>query len=77
MQNVEVDELSNGIFRAFDPARRVQMDLDASRFVLLPELLRYGKEFHDFRDKGVPGAPAADEATPLARGNRLKEVDPW
>eukprot|EP00969_Alexandrium_andersonii_P162939 7202722-Alexandrium_andersonii.AAC.1 len=34
MQNVEVDDLPKSIFRAFDLARRAQVDLDLSRFWL-------------------------------------------
>ena len=46
-QNVPGDELANGITRRFDPARRVEIDLENFQWLVLPEMLAAGEELYE------------------------------
>jgi hypothetical protein len=74
-QNTEADDLSNEIFRNFDPARRVDADLSKLDLPVLHELLDYGEGlFEGLAEKPTRGRPTA--ARNSARG-RLAALDPW
>jgi len=44
--NQEADDLTNGKFEAFDPNKRVEVDLGTLPFVVLPDILAEGTAFY-------------------------------
>ena len=85
LQNEEADDLTNGKFDKFDPAKRIEVDLERLQFGILDKLLASGEAYH----AEVEEAKALAKAERLANRNRterkkrklkgepLKVSDPW
>ncbi len=78
-QNVEADELSSSIFRHFDPARRVEVDVDAaaSSFLVLDWALARGETMFDGLAQSRAAGGGASRRAAAKSGRGLRETDPW
>ena len=74
-QNEEADALTNGDFSAFDPERRVEIDVGNLKFKILPQLAKVAEELYRgiLERRGARPAGAGRRSRPA----RLKERDPW
>ena len=80
-QNEYADALTNGDFAAFDPGRRVEVDVQkvpwevmGSLFEVAEDIYRSVRETREARAKGERGA---GKARPRAPGERLRQRAPW
>ena len=81
-QNVEADTLTNSDFLAFDPGKRIAVDLKSLNFRVLDRLMGEAEIMYDqlALDKErsvVAPRPAVVSGRKRGRAGRLKEVDPW
>jgi len=80
-ENQEADDLSNLKSSAFDPARRVPIEVASIPWLVLDKALPEGAAyFADLQRKraeasGGGGAPA--RALKAAKGHRLRDREPW
>jgi hypothetical protein len=81
--NAEADELSNFIFKSFDPAKRIDISLETIDFLVLHQALKQGEELYslveEVKTKKRP-APCTEPPVahaPARRHKRLRERDPW
>ncbi|CAK0869239.1 unnamed protein product, partial [Prorocentrum cordatum] len=77
-QNVEADELSEGVFRRFTESKRIIVDPASLEFVLLPKVLETGASLVDFvkEQRGQQKRQASTELPKRPRRPRLRETDP-
>ncbi|CAE8726071.1 unnamed protein product [Polarella glacialis] len=52
LQNIEADQLTNGDYRGFDPAKRVRVDIAKHRWVVLNSMLQQGRALYSVIRKG-------------------------
>lgn len=85
-QNTEADEISNEIFRNFDPALRVEVKCDAQTLPVMHEMILYGQGLYDaIKERKATGpkeheeskTPVKGEGPQRKRRRGLKETDPW
>ena len=80
-QNIEADELSNGIQRRFSPENEMKIKTGELRFILLDELLDTGEELYGFIEnaKGAkaPQAVLTKKGTKRKPDTRLRATPPW
>jgi len=86
-QNIEADELSNGVFRSFSAKNNIPIDLAAIKFEVLDDLMAEAGRFYGdlTKKKETPKADAAALAdrplVSVARkkrsDERLRARDPW
>jgi hypothetical protein len=79
-QNVEADEISNGVFRNFDPALQVKCDLSEIRFEVLDDLMEeaanfYGEMMVKKNSKVLLKASASSKKRRIE--DKLRSTDPW
>ena len=86
-QNCEADELSNGIFRRFDPAKRIEVDLERLQFILLDKVLTMGESLFQLVEEAkaerkrqvlqgeIPARPTKEAK--VSRDMKLRVTDPW
>jgi len=83
LQNEEADALTNGDFSAFDPERRIHMEVEKMPFGILPRLLEVEVAFTSGLAEAKAKAKASLEAAvPLHKtkrlvGDSLRLRDPW
>ncbi len=71
--NAEADDLSNNLTAAFDPIHRINLDLNSVPWIVLTDLMRDGSEYERRRAQAIPGRAAKRKA----KGERLRDTDPW
>ena len=80
-QNVEADELSNGIFHRFRPELRVAIACDRTTLPVMHEMLDYGRDLYrniqESKERRGLEVHALTGGTSRKRGRGLKETDPW
>jgi len=81
-QNTEADALTNEEFGAFDPAKRVAIDLSRVSWCILPRLMRVAQELYGqiqaVKASGAPPKAAGQEASHARRTRKgLRQRDPW
>ena len=78
-QNEEADALTNGNFAAFHPSRRVEVNLAAIQWKILPQMLAAAEQiFQKARASSVAlAARSAQRARVSARRRPLRVTDPW
>ena len=81
-QNSEADALTNEEFRAFDPEKRVTIDLAAVEWCILPRMMDVARDIYRQAQAakvqaGSPGttAPAVPRGQKRRAGLRVR--DPW
>jgi hypothetical protein len=78
-QNEEADALTNKDFAAFDPARRVEVDVSSIGWLILPKMLEVAgniyKRVQDSKASRVKGVMPA--AAPAYKGKSFRQRDPW
>ena len=72
--NTEADDLTNGIFTAFSPGLRIDVDVEKLQWLVLPGLLRTGLGWHRRRAEKLPRREG-QARDPHRRP--MKERDPW
>ena len=82
LENQEADDLTNMEFKSFDPARRLDVDLDKLEFGVLRELFEVGDSYIAELEalKAVSKSRVVEEGTRRKRklaGESLRERDPW
>ena len=87
LQNQEADDLTNEEFHAFDPQRRIRVDLDRLPFAVLPELFAEGsayvealaaqREAERSRKAAVASGKTRDEGRKRRKEEPLRVTDPW
>ena len=87
LQNQEADDLTNAEFHAFDPQRRIRVELDRLPFAVLPELFAEGnayvealeaqREAERARKASVASGQSRDEGRKRPRDEPLRVTDPW
>ena len=91
LQNEEADALTNWDFRHFDPARRIEVDLEKLRFAVLNDLFASGEEYLTeleglkAKSRAARSAAVGGARTPKSKAERdwgkkgrtLRERDPW
>jgi hypothetical protein len=77
--NTEADDLTNSKFEAFDPQRRVVVDLQETRFIVLRELMSKGEEMCREVSAERAELKAAPEKRVVLKNRRysLKTTQPW
>jgi hypothetical protein len=78
LQNEDADALTNSNFSAFDPKRRVEIDLAKLPFRCLPAYMEAGLELYaqlDVIKQRAAQVPAAPQQ--VRKRKRLKDRDPW
>ena len=81
LENQEADDLTNLEFKSFDPAKRLDVDLDTLDFGVLRELFAVGDSYLE----EIEALKAAEKALKLGRvekrrkkaGDALRDRDPW
>jgi hypothetical protein len=82
-QNAEADELSNFIFKSFDPAKRIDISLESIDFLVLHQALKQGEELYSLveeaktKKRPAPCSGPSMAQAPTGRYKRLRERDPW
>lgn len=80
-QNVEADELSNGIFHRFRPELRVAIACDRTTLPVMHEMLDYGRDLYrniqESKERRGLEVHALTGGNSSKRGRGLKETDPW
>ena len=82
LENQEADDLTNMEFKSFDPARRLDVDLDKLEFGVLRELFEVGNAYLVELDalKAANKLLAEEKGTRRKRklaGESLKDRDPY
>ena len=92
LQNEEADALTNWDFRHFDPAKRIDVELEKLEFHVLNDLFSVGEnyisELNDLKDKGKISRASArsqqkrkiqtkEERDWGRSGRTLREREPW
>ena len=83
LQNEEADALTNSDFSHFDPARRIEVDLDTLPFVVMPALFAEGDayvaELAELKAAETKRVEQGGEKYPKKRrkGDSLADRDPW
>ena len=80
-QNIEADELSNGVTRSFDMKNEIPVNIADLEFIVLPELMAEGKHFYGDllkkKEAKKRGALAGLEAKKRKLEDKLRARDPW
>jgi hypothetical protein len=75
-QNEEADALTNSDFTAFDKARRVEIDVAAVDWLILPRMLEVSQHIYEkVHSSKTEGAPQKAEAYPKPRN--FRRANPW
>lgn len=88
-QNEEADALTNSRFEDFDPANRIEVDVDNLNWMILPKMMSVPEDVHrrvterrEQKRKDKEKAPREKKheetkAPRLKPGERLRARDPW
>ena len=80
-QNIEADELPNGITRRFRPEHEIKVSVGDLKFIMLDELLDTGEQLYDFVDnvkkKRAAAGPLPPRKSHRKPETRLKITHPW
>jgi hypothetical protein len=78
-QNEEADALTNGDYNAFDPERRIAVDVEKIDWLVLPKMLGVAGDIYESVQKAK--ASKAKGPVPVAstagKGLKLRTRDPW
>jgi hypothetical protein len=83
VENQAADDLSNGIFRDFDSALRIDTSLSDLGWLILPKLYEEAVSLeHKIKERKVLLRSAATNVTANSKGKKrklpgLRETDPW
>ena len=82
MENQEADDLTNLDFKAFDPSKRLDVDLGTLKFGVLNDLFEMGDRYVlDLAELKAQAASARENATlkkqRRSAGDLLRVRDPW
>ena len=81
LENQEADDLTNLEFKSFDPAKRLQVDLELLEFGVLNQLFKAGDEYLEeiVRLKALEQEAAAKKGDKRRKkaSESLREKDPW
>ena len=74
--NAEADALSNFRFVSFNPAKRVELDMESLPFLVLPQRQQQASLFYaEARAQGKP--KRAHRGRKRTADQKLRERDPW
>ena len=80
-QNEEADDLTNSRFGRFDPALRINLEVSAIDWKVLPTMLKVAEELYAdvqaMRQDGKSRMAEHGQAARLAKRKPLRERDPW
>ena len=76
-QNEEADALTNGDFSLFDPRRRVEVNLSAVAWEVLPGMLSASEEIYAAIQKAKLDKTALPMGRKIRPENKLRARDPW
>ena len=76
-QNEEADALTNGDFSLFDPRRRVEVNLHAVAWEVLPGMLKASEEIHSAIQRAKLEKPAPAQGRKARPEEKLRARDPW
>jgi hypothetical protein len=80
-QNIEADELSNGVTRNFDEKHQINVDISKLEFIVLPELMEEARIFYGDllkkKDDRKKGQDVGSTARKRKLDEKLRARDPW
>ena len=76
-QNEEADALTNEDFTAFDPGRRVVVDLQKIKWLVLDDMLAVSENIYEEVRRQREAKPRRVGSLQKAKGGSLRERDPW
>ena len=79
-QNEEADALTNADYSSFDPARRIQVDVESVSWIVLPRMLSVASSIYE-RVQALkaerPRLGTVAKASAAVGGGSLRQRDPW
>jgi hypothetical protein len=78
-QNEEADALTNNDFAAFNPALRVDVEVDKINWLILPKMLEVASSIYERvqEAKATRAKAVVPAAPPSFKGKSLRQRDPW
>ena len=76
-QNEEADGLTNDDFSQFDPSRRIMVEIERLKFLILPKMIKAADELYSEAKRNKEAAKSRALQRSSTKLRPLKERDPW